>query len=153
MTRKMLVLAEGPTEEAFIKQVLSPALPGVWLVPTVVKTRITGAKPEQGGQVTYHEFKRQLNLLLRDSSAVGVTTMLDYQGLGHDFPGRAQPEGGQCAGAGVVRRSGNVRRSKRHALLPFHHATRVRSAALCEARNHCHRSPAASSYKAIAGHP
>lgn len=93
MTKKVLILAEGPTEEAFIKQVLASALPGLWLIPTIVKTKVTGAKPEKGGSVTYHEFKRQLNLLLRDSSASAVTTMLDYQGLRSDFPGRERPEG------------------------------------------------------------
>lgn len=98
MMKKMLVLAEGPTEEAFIKQVLAPALPGVWLVPTVVKTKVTGAKTEKGGTVTYYEFKRQLNLLLGDSSASIVTTMLDFQGLGSDFPGRGQLGGSAPAG-------------------------------------------------------
>lgn len=93
MSGKVLLLVEGPTEEAFIRQVLAPALPGVWLVPTIIKTRSTGAQPERGGAVTYHEFKRQLNLLLRDPTATLVTTMLDYQGLRADFPGRAQPEG------------------------------------------------------------
>jgi len=93
VTKKVLVLAEGPTEEAFIKQILAPSLPGVWLVPTVIKTKVTGAKPVKGGAVTYHEFKRQVNLLLRDSSASMVTTMLDFQGLGSDFPGRERPEG------------------------------------------------------------
>ena len=93
MTKKVLILAEGPTEEAFIKQVLASALPDLWLIPTIVKTKVTGAKPEKGGSVTYHEFKRQLNLLLRDSSASMVTTMLDYQGLRSDFPGRERPGG------------------------------------------------------------
>jgi len=93
VTKKVLVLVEGPTEEAFIKRVLSPAVPGLWIIPTVVKTEATGAKPEKGGYVTYHEFKRQMNLLLRDASAAGVTTMLDYQGLSDDFPGRANPSG------------------------------------------------------------
>lgn len=93
MTKKVLVLAEGPTEEAFIKRVLAPAVPGIWIIPTVVKTKVTGAKSEKGGYVTYHEFRRQLNLLLHDSSAVCITTMMDYQGLGGDFPGRATPAG------------------------------------------------------------
>lgn len=93
MTKKALVLVEGPTEEAFIKQVVAPGIPGLWLIPTVVKTKVTYARPEKGGTVSYQEFKRQLNLLLRDSSAILVTTMLDYQGLGSDFPGRKDPKG------------------------------------------------------------
>lgn len=91
MTKKVLVLVEGPTEEAFIKHVVAPALPGIALIPTVVKTKATGAQPEKGGFVKYGEFKRQLNLLLRDPSASVVTTMLDYQGIGSDFPGWTAP--------------------------------------------------------------
>jgi hypothetical protein len=97
LTKKVLVLAEGPTEEAFIKQILAPSLPGIWLVPTVVKTKVVGARPVRGGTVTYYEFRRQVNLLLGDSSASLVTTMLDFQGLGSDFPGRDRPEGGTPA--------------------------------------------------------
>ena len=54
MTKKVLILAEGPTEEAFIKQVLAPALPGLWLIPTIVKTKVTGAKAEKGGSRKHH---------------------------------------------------------------------------------------------------
>ncbi|MDD2763947.1 MAG: DUF4276 family protein [Opitutaceae bacterium] len=97
MTKKVLVLVEGPTEEAFIKHVVAPSLPGTSLIPTVVKTKVTGAQPEKGGFVKYNEFKRQLNLLLRDSSASMVTTMLDYQGIGSDFPGRKTPGGNTSA--------------------------------------------------------
>lgn len=91
--KKVLVLVEGATEESFIKMVLRPALPGLWLVPTVVRTRMSGVGPVRGGQVKYHEFRRQLHLLLGDSSAERVTTMVDYQGLGSDFPGRGEPRG------------------------------------------------------------
>ena len=92
--KKVLALVEGPTEEAFIKQVVQPALPKIILVPIVIKTRSTGAQPDKGGTVAYYEFKRQLQLLLGDTSATLVTTMIDFQGLGSDFPGREQPAGG-----------------------------------------------------------
>lgn len=91
--KKVYVLVEGQTEEAFIKQVLAPALPGLSLVPSIVKTKVGGAQPHKGGTVTYHEFRRQLNLLLRDPSAALVTTMFDYVDLKDDFPGRAAASG------------------------------------------------------------
>lgn len=90
---KVFVLVEGQTEEAFVKQVLGPALPGLWLVPSIVKTKVAGACPHKGGTVTYAEFRRQLNLLLRDPSATLVTTMFDYVDLEADFPGRAGVKG------------------------------------------------------------
>lgn len=91
--KKVFVLVEGQTEEAFIKHVLAPALPGLWLVPSIVKTKVTGARPHKGGTVTYEEFRRQLNLLLRDPTAALVTTMFDYVDLEGDFPGRATAPG------------------------------------------------------------
>lgn len=90
---KIFVLVEGQTEEAFIKQVLAPALPGLWLVPSIVKTKVTGARPHKGGTVAYEEFRRQLNLLLRDPTAALVTTMFDYVDLDDGFPGRAAVQG------------------------------------------------------------
>jgi hypothetical protein len=36
---------------------------------------------------------RQARLLLRDSSAVCVSTLLDFYGLNDDFPGRTDPSG------------------------------------------------------------
>ncbi len=86
--KKVLLLVEGFTEEAFVKRLLAPALPGLTLIPTVVKTRTTGARPHKGGFVKYAEFRRQLLLLLRDPTATLVSMMFDYQGLGADFPSR-----------------------------------------------------------------
>ena len=90
--KKILVLVEGPTEEAFIKQLLVPAFPQSVFVPIIIKTRLIGAQPAKGGSVTYHTFKRQVQLLLGDPTASLVTTMIDFQGLGADFPGREKPE-------------------------------------------------------------
>lgn len=90
---KIFVLVEGQTEEAFIKQVLAPSLPCLWLVPSIVKTKVTGARPQEGGTVRYEEFRRQLNLLLRDPTAALVTRMFDYVDLDDDFPGRAAVQG------------------------------------------------------------
>lgn len=95
--KKVLILVEGATEVAFIKQVIAPAMPGLWLVPTEIKTRVTGARPKKGGSVNYHEFKRQMNLLLEDTSAACVTTMLDYQGMNSDYPGRERARSVQTA--------------------------------------------------------
>lgn len=91
--KKIHVLVEGPTEEAFVDDLMAPYLTGVWLNPIIVKTRSEGARPERGGTVTYTAFCRQLKLLLQDSTADLVTMMLDYQGLGTDFPGREDPVG------------------------------------------------------------
>lgn len=90
--KKILVLVEGQTEETFVNQVLSPDLvsKGIGLVPKILATKITKqGKQYKGGVSTYARAKRDLLRLMRDSSAVLVTTMLDYYALPDDFPGMA----------------------------------------------------------------
>jgi hypothetical protein len=88
---KVLILVEGQTEERFVKQVLGPYLSewGVLVVPTIVKTkRTTNSAPDfKGGAVSYGKVKNDIQRLLKDSSAVAVTTMIDFYGLPSDFPG------------------------------------------------------------------
>lgn len=93
---KVLVLVEGQTEEAFVKNLLSRRLRdlGVQVIPVIVATKrlLTGDKI-RGGYVPYPRLRAELLRLLNDSSAACVTTMLDYYGLAPEFPGRASPAG------------------------------------------------------------
>jgi hypothetical protein len=87
MTR-LLVLAEGDSEELFIKTILAPHLEkfGVFACATgVVSKRMANGRKFTGGN---RWFNVQLSLrpLLVDSDA-WVTTMLDFYGLPADFPG------------------------------------------------------------------
>jgi hypothetical protein len=94
--RKVLLLVEGPTEERFVKDVVGPALEGrgLVLIPTIIRTKVVpGEKPHKGGVGSYVKYARQVRLLLKDSSAVCVTTLLDFYGLRDDFPGRKEPKG------------------------------------------------------------
>ena len=93
---KALILVEGQTEEAFVKNLLSPHLSGkgVIAIPVIVATKrlLTGDK-KRGGYVPYSRLRAEILRLLNDSSAACVTTMLDYYGLPPEFPGRETPEG------------------------------------------------------------
>jgi hypothetical protein len=94
--RKILLLVEGSTEERFAKRVLGPGLEpqGLAVIPTIIRTKIVpGETPYKGGVGSYVRYARQVRLLLQDSSAVCVSTLLDYYGLGEDFPGRKDPKG------------------------------------------------------------
>jgi hypothetical protein len=95
--QRVLVLVEGQTEEAFIGRSLQPHLQqvGVHLVPTVVVTRVVRSGPNnKGGVGSWKHIRGDLQPLLRDSSLVAVTTMLDYYGLPGDVPGMsARPDG------------------------------------------------------------
>jgi hypothetical protein len=88
---KILILVEGQTEEAFVKNLLSLHLKNfnVHAVPVIVATKrlLTGDKM-RGGYVPYGRLRSEILRLLNDSSSACVTTMLDYYGLAPEFPGR-----------------------------------------------------------------
>jgi hypothetical protein len=93
------ILAEGQTEETFVRQILGPHLAGsgLFLNPILVITRRdAGSSAFRGGSVPYGRLKKDILRLLGDSSAVLVTTMLDYYGLGHGFPGRDTMPADDC---------------------------------------------------------
>jgi hypothetical protein len=87
---KIMLLVEGPTEEQFVKRILSPRWPGCCLVPIIFYTKRTDDAVYKGGRVGYFHFRKQICNLLMDSSAVLVTTMVDYEGMPHDFLGRTE---------------------------------------------------------------
>lgn len=89
MTR-LLVLAEGDTEELFVREMLAPHLAkfGVYATATgVVSKRLASGKKITGGNL-WSNVRNSLLPLLQDSEA-WVTTLLDYYGLPDDFPGVA----------------------------------------------------------------
>lgn len=95
--KRGLVLVEGQTEERFVNECLGPhfATRGLFLIATIVKTkRMVGAAHFAGGVTSYGQVHRDLGLLLRDSNASVITTLLDYYALPSDFPGmRDRPDG------------------------------------------------------------
>ncbi|NDJ77486.1 MAG: DUF4276 family protein [Chloroflexi bacterium] len=83
------VLVEGQTEETFVRDVLGPYLntKGIHLTPSLLVTKRVKDGPNfTGGITSYQRVKADLLLLLGDTNAVLVTTMLDYYGLPPDFP-------------------------------------------------------------------
>jgi Domain of unknown function (DUF4276) len=89
--QRVLILVEGQTEEAFVKNALAPYLliRQVHPIPKIVTTRRKAGSPhDKGGISTYGKVKTDLRLLLKDSNASLVTTLIDYYGLPSDFPGR-----------------------------------------------------------------
>lgn len=88
---RVLVLAEGPTEERFVKDVLQPHLWnfGVHPEPKIVTTKRTRDGTQFKGGNSFSNVEADLRRLLQDSSAAMVTTLLDYYGLPTDFPGNS----------------------------------------------------------------
>jgi hypothetical protein len=88
--KRCLILVEGRTEEVFVKSCLVEHLQSRSLVPipTIVTTKPVKNGPNfKGGIHSYTQVKVDLRRLLRDSSAVGITTLIDYYALPADFPG------------------------------------------------------------------
>lgn len=95
MTKRVLVLVEGQTEEHFVKRVLAPALllRQIDIRPTPLVTKRVKSGPSfKGGVTSFGKFDRDVRRLLGDRNAL-VTTMLDYNGLPGDFPGVEQTLG------------------------------------------------------------
>ncbi|OGT87972.1 MAG: hypothetical protein A2286_09290 [Gammaproteobacteria bacterium RIFOXYA12_FULL_61_12] len=87
MTR-LLILAEGDTEELFVREILAPHLAKFEVYATatgVVSKRLASGKKITGGNL-WGNVRNSLKPLLQDSDA-WVTTLLDYYGLPDDFPG------------------------------------------------------------------
>jgi hypothetical protein len=88
--KRVLVLAEGQTEERFIKTLLQPHLwtRDIHIEPKIVVTKTTRSGPNfKGGLTNYGQVKRDLTQLLADSGAALVTTFFDLYGVPSDIPG------------------------------------------------------------------
>jgi hypothetical protein len=88
--KRVLMLVEGQTEETFVKELLAPHLwaRDVAPIPVLATTKIVKSGSNfKGGLVSYGKARNQVVRLLGDKDAAAVTTMLDLNGLPHDFPG------------------------------------------------------------------
>ncbi len=86
--RRVHVLAEGQTEETFVRDVLAPWLGerGVMVSASRVTTGRSAGRVHKGGLTNYERTKRELMRFLAADEGRFVTTMFDYYGLPTDFP-------------------------------------------------------------------
>lgn len=92
--RRLNVLAEGQTEEAFVNQVLAPHLGafGVFASVRCVTTRHDRVRPDRvyrGGLRDFGRVRRDLERWMAEDHAAAFTTMFDLYALPRDFPGYA----------------------------------------------------------------
>jgi hypothetical protein len=81
--RRLLVVAEGQTEQLFAKKLLSGYLRDKGMTNLVQSPVI---KTTHGGLLSFSQLENDLNHYLRESDVV-VTTMIDFYALPSDFPG------------------------------------------------------------------
>lgn len=81
---EVIVIAEGPTEENFIKYVVAPTLQSlqIFAKPVMLKT----SKDAKGGAISFDRLKLYARNYLKQHPPVVVTTMLDLYGLPTSFP-------------------------------------------------------------------
>lgn len=85
---RLHILAEGQTEEEFVKSILSDSL-GNYNISTDVHCVTTNRKlKKRGGSVSYDHVKTDITIWLRQDkgSDVRLTTMLDLYALPNKFP-------------------------------------------------------------------
>jgi hypothetical protein len=85
---RVYVVAEGPTEELFLSEILAPTLfpLQVYLQPIVL-----GPSGHRGGHVSYARVRRDILAYLKQDRQACCSTMLDFYGLGKGFPGQPLP--------------------------------------------------------------
>lgn len=88
MTRVCLVV-EGATEEAFVNNVIAPTL---WPRQVYLHPVIIGPPGHKGGNPKYARLKKDVLKQLKQDRATYCSTIVDFCGLGADFPGMPLPE-------------------------------------------------------------
>jgi len=85
--REVIVFAEGPSDEQFIKRVVAPALRHlqIFLKPQTLNT----SRDARGGAVNFDRLKFNARNTLRQKPDAVLTTFLDLYGLDRSFPGFA----------------------------------------------------------------
>lgn len=81
---EVMVLVEGRTEQRFVQQVLGPYMAEhrIYLTPIILD------KPgEKGGDVRFVRAKNDIAKHLKQRNDAYVTLLVDYYGIGRDWPG------------------------------------------------------------------
>ena len=90
MSKRVLILVEGQTEERFVKDVLGPHFYSrqLFFFPTILVTKRVKDGPNfKGGVTNFAKFQNDARRLLNSAGDALVTTLLDYYRLPTNFPG------------------------------------------------------------------
>lgn len=85
--KRVYLLVEGQTEEAFVRELLAPhyARLEVFLTPIILSTR----PGHRGGIASYAKVRPQIEHLCKQDADALVTTLFDLYALPEDFPGKS----------------------------------------------------------------
>lgn len=90
-TTRINVIAEGQTEETFVRDVLRMPMAncGMYLTVRCVETGRKHGRIHRGGLTNYRKARRDIQRWLLEDHTAYVTTMFDLYGLPSDFPNYA----------------------------------------------------------------
>jgi hypothetical protein len=85
---EVIVIAEGVTEEQFVKRIIAPALhpSGIFLKPEMLQT----SKDARGGGINLDRIKLHARNTLRRNNQLIVSTFIDLYALDTSFPGYSE---------------------------------------------------------------
>jgi len=86
--KRIHIFAEGQTEEAFIRETLSPwaGARGVEIRTSCFSTRSRRGVVHKGGLQSFERARHEIKRTLAEDTGRFVSTMFDYYGLPKDFP-------------------------------------------------------------------
>ena len=82
--QEIVAIVEGYTEQVFVDSILAPHLIRRNGLP--LRSVVVGPPGQQGGNVRFARVNGNLDMLMKDSNAF-VTLLVDYYGIGTDWPG------------------------------------------------------------------
>lgn len=84
--KRVYLLVEGQTEEAFVRELLAPhySRMNIFLTAIIVST----SPGHKGGVVSYAKVRPQIERLCKQDAAAVISTMFDLYALPGDFPGK-----------------------------------------------------------------
>lgn len=83
---RIRILVEGPTEETFVNDVLSPHLNQMGVYPHALLFR------RRGGSFRYEKCQKVILDALNQEQSAHITTMVDFYGMPKDWPGRNESQ-------------------------------------------------------------
>lgn len=89
------VIVEGPTEQRFVKDILAPYLDAknVFMTPIIL-----GKPGQKGGDVRFSRARNDIALHLKQRQDTYVSLLVDYYGIGRDWPGLDTVQPGSSPG-------------------------------------------------------
>ena len=86
MIRAIYIIAEGQTEEEFVRSLIQPHFASKYNFHDTRAIMLTTSLGHKGGDVSFGRYRKNVELLLKRERDVVVTSLIDFYQLRSDFP-------------------------------------------------------------------